>query len=345
MARFGRKETFISSHYTHGFPQSPVAFHHIQPLTWGPYMAYGNPDFGYSYTIDYVRGRKTPTELRQLGANTAVYAAYDNVADLDAWVTRTSGGGYKKGMPNLNLIATWSDMTTVAASNSGAQLKTGYLLKLAGLILEDSNLVALGNSQAEKGVKMGEAPGSGSQTSDISNTYKGAISTLQGASKYKSGGSSNAQIKDILTALQKGTDTGTVDTRVKQYRKDQDIAKKNIPVDEGGTKEEACKDTFLGKIPGYCEAQFAFKVMGIVFVSGVALWGATKIVKQVKKARTEIAAPASNPRRNGRGRRLLGNPSAPGEMGTEPERQIARMTKGRLQEKRLAQNVFRMENE
>jgi hypothetical protein len=100
----------------------------------------------------------------------------------------------------------------------------------------------------------------------------------------------------------------------------------------------------MGKIPGYCDYQTAMKIAGAVFIGGVALWGATKIVKQAKKARAEIAAPASNPRRNGRGARVRGNPSAPGEMSTEPERKIARMTKGRLQEKQLANTVFRMEN-
>jgi hypothetical protein len=317
-----------------------VSFHEIQPLTWGTFMAYGNPDLGFTASKLLTPNRMMQSTLRKQNSNLAVYDLYDAVNYLDDW---TGSGRYITGMTDVRTISNWPAVATLAANNSSATLKTAWFIKLAGLVMADSELVRAGDQLAETGYTQGEHPGSANLTSEISNTYKRAIDVITGSKNYSSrSGTPNVQV--ILTELRRGLSSKDVAGRVDQAKKDEGIVKQDIKQESGGDKETPCKDTWMGKIPGYCEAQFAFKVAGLVFVSGVALWGATKIVKQVKKARTEMAAPASNPRRNGRGARVRGNPSAPGEMSTEPERKIARMTKGRLQEKRLANTVFRMEN-
>jgi hypothetical protein len=341
MPRFGRKETFIASHYTHGFPQSPVSFHNIQPLTWGTFMAYGNPDLGFTASKLLTPNRMMQSTLRKQNSNLAVYDLYDAVNYLDDW---TGSSRYITGMNDVRAISTWPAVSILAANNSSATLKTAWFIKLAGLIMVDPELVTAGDNLSEAGYKQGETPGSANLSSDISNTYKRAVDLITGSSKYASRGASSTNVQRILTELRRGLSSKDVAARVDQAKKDEGITKKDIPTESGGDKETPCKDTWMGKIPGYCDYQTAMKIAGAVFIGGVALWGVTKIVKQAKKAKAEIAAPASNPRRNGRGARVRGNPSAPGEMSTEPERKIARMTKGRLQEKHLANTVFRTEN-
>ena len=86
MARFGRKETFIAPHYAHGFPTSPVGFHPLQPLNWGPYVPYGT-GAPYGSTSGWWKSalqiRYTHTELQSRGANVAVYDLYDAVIGAD----------------------------------------------------------------------------------------------------------------------------------------------------------------------------------------------------------------------------------------------------------------------
>lgn len=339
MSHFQRSAYQVAQHFTHDYPGAPLRVHPVQPL-----MPMEVSYSGYGYTpSDFVSGRKWLSTLRETGANTAVYAAYDNYADLDEIVTRKIGGGrnYKTGMSDLTLISTWSDMSTVAASNSGAKLKTAYMLKLAGLILNDTELKTRAEHLAEAGMKEGEAPGSGSLRSDIKSTYANALSALKNNAKYKSQSSSQPLVQ-IAEALQKGTGQEAVQARAKQYTEDQSEVKKNIPESKGGTKTEGCEDSWKSYIPGLCTAEaagdmlsLAVKVVGGVAVAGVVFWGAKKVIRGAKSVKDEAAA---NPRRMLTTR---SNPSAPGRTDYGPEEEIAQMPKARAQEQAMMKNVFK----
>ena len=331
MARFGRKETFIASHFTHGFPQSPVSFHTVQPLTWGPYMAYGDSGYGRGLT-DFIAqiapaaigGRKSIEDLRLTGANTAVYAAYDNFVDLDSFVTQKVGAGrnYTKNMVDIRMISTWPDMSTVAASNSGAKIKTAYLIWLAGKVGNDERLIEKAKQLAENGKSAGEAPGSGSLTSDIKSIYAEAVELVSTSPSA----SANNQVKSyILPALIKGTGQSAVDKRRKDYEKQQESVRANVPKDEGGEKKSWWDE--MGDA-----AKYTLYGVGTLTVLGTAFWAYGKF-SQARKAN-----PKSRPSRRPR---LIGNPSAPGVMDGGPELEIANLPAAKKQEKNLANTTFR----
>ena len=320
MSRFGRKETFIASHYTHGYRSSPIAFHSLQPLTYGPYMAYG--DLGYN-PLDLAKGRKWIRTLRETGANTAVYDLYDAVDELSS--SNTS---------DIKSLKAYSAMATLAANNSSAYLKTAYWIKIAGLIMGDQNLLDSAKARAESGFKLGEQAGSAKVSSDITTLYKQAAQLVQGRMMSKNlPMSGNLQL--VMSNLTSGTSSGAVKDRVKQAQTDEEAVAGYIPKDEGGKKpgeETLCEDSLLGKIPGYCTSQKAFTYaaygVGALTVLGTAFWAYGKF-KTAQKA---------NPYP-----RLRSNPSAPGVMGDEPEIEIAKLPAAKKQEKNLANTAFRME--
>lgn len=326
MARFGRRETFIASHYTHGFPQSPIAFHTVQPLTWGTYMAYGSPDYGYDWSKLYNPTkwtRKLQETLRKEGANLAVYDLYDAVGEL------SSGG-----TPDIKSLKAYSAMATLAANNSSAYLKTAYWIKLAGLIMNDQSLLDSAKSRAESGLTVGEQPGAAKVTSDIMTLYKQAAQLVQGGMMSKNL-PMRGNLQLIMSNLTSGTSSGAVKDRVKQAQTDEEAVAGYIPKDEGGKKpdeETLCEDSLLGKIPGYCTSQKAFTYaaygVGALTVIGTAFWAYGKY-KQASKA---------NPYT-----KLIGNPSAPGVMDGEPELEIANLPAAKKQEKTLANTSFRVE--
>jgi hypothetical protein len=274
------------------------------------------PMTAYGYTpSDFLSGRKWLSTLRETGANTAVYAAYDNYADLNEIVTRDIGAGrnYRKGLTDLSAISTWADMSTVAASDSGAKLKTAYMLKLAGLILDDSSLQHQGKILADAGYKEGEAPGAGKQTSKITSVYNNAVSMLQKNSKFQSK-SSSPPLQQILSTLLRGTDTGEVKTRRKQYEDQQVIVEENIPTGEGGTKETESEKMLRYAMYGVTAA--------VVLSAGFWTYGRYRAAKR------------QNPLRRS-------NPSAPGRTDNGPEEEIAQLPKAREQEARMMKNVFK----
>ena len=322
MSRFGRKETFISSHYTHGYRSSPIAFHSLQPLTYGPYMAYG--DLGYN-PLDLARGRKWIRTLRETGANTAVYDLYDAVDELSFDPTKTA---------DIKSLKAYAAMATLAANNSSAYLKTAYWIKVAGLIMADQNLLDSAKARAESGFKLGEQAGSAKVGSDITTLYKQAAQLVQGRMMAKNlPMSGNLQL--VMSNLTSGTSSGAVKDRVKQAIKDEEAVAGSIPKDEGGKKPEEetrCEDSLLGKIPGYCTSQKAFTYaaygVGALTVLGTAFWAYGKF-KTAQK---------SNPYP-----RLRSNPSAAGVMDGEPELEIAKLPAAKKQEKNLANTAFRRE--
>ena len=341
MSRFGRKETFVASHYTHGYTASPVYYHPLQPLSYGPYTAYGRSDLGYN-PLDLAKGRKWQSTLKSEGANLAVYGLYDAVSGLSS--------DYSWKTTDIRSLQNYSAMATLASNNSSAYLKTGYWLKLIGLIRADKELQKAGENNAEQGYSLGEKAGAASLTSNITAVYRQAydLATSQiTASKW----SITSNVQRALDELKKGLSTSDVAARVKQAKKEQTEAENAQPKPEEEPKPK-CEDTLWGKIPGYCQAQAggeafgtALKWGGYLAAAGIILWGTSKVIKGARSVR---AASVSNPhprlRTNGK-RKMLSNPSAPGEMGEEPERNIARMPNGRRQEKTLANSVFRMEKQ
>jgi hypothetical protein len=314
MGHFQRVQYQIAPHYLHAYQQAPMGVHPLMPLMPMMPYTYGAPSLGYTPS-DFVSGRKWASTLRETGANTAVYAAYDNYADLDEFVTRKIGGGrnYKKGMTDLSSISTWADMSTVAASDSGAKLKTAYMLKLAGLILDDAGLMQKAEILAEAGVKEGEAPGSGKQTANIVATYNNAVTMLNKSAKYQAN-STSGPIQQVMSAILKGTDKGTVQTRRREYEDQQVIVAQNIPDEEGGSK----KTDFEKAMP-----YLIYGVTGAV-VLGAAFWAWGRYRSASKQ----------NPS-------FISNPSAPGRTDSEPEEDIAKMPKARQQEVRMNQHVFK----
>jgi hypothetical protein len=322
MSHFQRMQYRIAPHYLHDYEQAPMGLHPVMPLMPMMPFTYGAPGLGYTPS-DFFSGRKWASTLRETGANTAVYAAYDNYADLDEIVTRDIGAGrnYKKGMTDLSAISTWADMSTLGASDSGAKLKTAYMLKLAGLILEDDGLIEKAKMLADAGVKEGEAPGAGSQISKISSVYSNAASVLQKNSKFQSK-SSALPLQQIMSALSKGTDTAAVKARRRDYEDQQGNVNANIPTDEGGTK----KTDFEKALP-----YLIYGVTGAV-VLGAGFWAYGRY----------RAASKANPNKGFR--RTLSvrpNPSAPGRTDNGPEEEIASMPKAREQETRMNKHVFK----
>ena len=330
MARFGRKETFIASHYTHGYKTSPVAFHHLQPLTYGPYMAYG--DLGWTLSKVLAPNRKMQSTLRKEGANTAVYDLYDAVMWLD---DLTGDARFKPGI-DIRTISTYSAVEKLAANDSSADLKTAYWVMLAALILDDENLKGAANGLAESGYAKGTQPGSASLTNNITQTYQRGLDLVKGSSKLpKNTANWSDNTKRVIEQLQKGTGKAAVKARIDEAKKDEEAAKKNIPTDEGGVKppeETKCEDTWWGKLPGYCTSQraYTYAAYGVsaLTVLGMAFWAYGKYKK----------AAQANPYP-----KLLGNPSAPGVMDGGPELEIANLPAAKKQEKNLANTAFRME--
>lgn len=326
MARFGRKETFIASHYTHGYKSSPMAFHHLQPLSYGPYTAYGSPDYGYDWSKLYNPTkwtRKLQETLRKEGANLAVYDLYDAVGEL------SSGG-----TADIKSLKAYSAMATLAANNSSAYLKTAYWIKLAGLIMNDQTLLDSAKSRVENGLIVGEQPGAAKVTSDITTLYKQAAQLVQGSMMSKNL-PMRGNLQLIMSNLTSGTSSGAVKDRVKQAQDDEAKVAGSIPTSAGGTKppeEVVCEDTLLGRLPGYCKAQkaYLYSAYGVaaLTVIGTAFWAYGKY-KQASKANPHM--------------KLIGNPSAPGVMDGEPELEIAKLPAAKKQEKNLANTTFRME--
>lgn len=330
MSRFGRKETFVASHYTHGYKSSPIAFHHLQPLSYGPYVAYG--DLGWTASKLLTPGRKLQSKLRKEGANTAVYDLYDAVM----WLDDLTGDARFKAGTDIRTISTFPSVEKLAANDSSADLKTAYWVMLAGLILQDDNLKGAANGLAESGYSKGEQPGSAGLSNNITQTYQRGLDLVKTSSKLPKNTSNwSDNTKRVIEQLQKGTAKAAVKDRLAEAQKEEEAAKKNIPTSEGGVKppdETKCEDTWWGKLPGYCTSQRAYTYasygIATLTVLGAAFWAYGKYKKAMQ----------ANPYP-----KLLGNPSAAGVMDGEPELEIANLPAAKKQEKNLANTAFRME--
>ena len=305
MSRFGRKETFIASHFTHSDAGAPRAFHPIQPLTWGTYMAYGAQPYGFSL-YNVVAMRTSRTKLEKTKANISSYDHYDAVQTL----IKLSGSLKKaEGAP------AYASFTTIASNDAAAMLKTAYWLALAGSALKSTALKQAASSQAETGLTDGITAGAANRRDNIVSTYAAALDLIR--SNY-TGSPKNAAVESVIVQLQKGSPeavkarTGQTDTYA--------AGKKEAEATAG-----SCKNTWKANVPGLCAAEeagnlysLAGKIVGGVFLGGVAIWGVKRLVRQVRS-----------------------NPSSLGNMTNSPELDIAALPAGRKQELTLSTTAFR----
>jgi len=309
MARFGRKETFIASHYTHGFPQSPINFHEIQPLTWGPYTAYGWSPVSYNPFT----GRYTRTKLSERKANVSTYDHYDAIQSVLKAKTKYA---------NLDAYPQASSFTGAVASNDAAALlKTAYFLAVAATAAGSQTLLQAAKSRATSGFKAGVDVEAASRSSNITATYESAYKLVDTLNKQKA----NPVLAEVLEQLKKGTNSWAVSSRVREaLEQSGERAKKEQ--EQEPEKETPCSDTLLGKIPGYCESKMIYRVVGYTAAGLIAIWGIKKAVK-IARGNPFYA--------------LRMNPSSAANMGSVPELQIAMTPKGRDQEKRLSNSAFK----
>jgi len=302
MSRFGRKETFIASHYTHSDAGAPRAFHPIQPLTWGTYMAYGAHRSFYSI----VALRTSRTTLEKTKANVSSYDHYDAVQTL----VKLPGSLKKaEGAP------AYSAFTTVASNDAAAMLKTAYWLALAGSALKSTALKQAASSQAESGLADGIVAGAATRRDNIASTYAAALDLIR--SNY-TGSPKNAAVESVIVQLQKGSPEA-----VKARTSQADTYAAGKKDADAGAAE--CKNTWKANVPGLCAAEeagtmyiLAGKIVGGVLLGGLAIWGVKRLVRQVRS-----------------------NPSSLGNMTNSPELDIAALPAGRKQEKNLATTAFR----
>ena len=314
MARFGRKETFIASHYTHGFPQSPINFHEIQPLTWGPYMAYGT-GAPYGSVTGWLKSaaqiRYSRTELQSRGANVSTYDHYDAIQSVLKAKTKYSS---LEGYPGSS-----SFTGAVASNDAAALLKTAYFLAVAATAAGSQTLLQAAKSRATSGFKAGVDVGAASRSNNITATYESAYKLVDTLNKQKA----NPVLAEVLEQLKKGTSSWAVSSRVREsLEQSGERAKK----EQEPQKETPCSDTLLGKIPGYCESKMIYRVVGYTAAGLIAIWGIKKAVK-IARGNPFYA--------------LRMNPSSAANMGGEPELDIALTPKGRDQEKRLSNGAFK----
>ena len=342
MSHFQRSAYQVAQHFTHDYPGAPLRVHPVQPLMPMEVSYSGYGAYGYNWDKAAKLNRKFQTTLRSTGANLAVYDLYDAVNHLD---DMTGEGRYLVGMNDIRAISSYSSMATLAANDSSAMLKSAYWVKLAGLLMVDSSLIAAGDEIAENGYRYGEQPGAASLNNRITSLYQTALDLVKGSSKYASR-SASPNVKLVVDNLQKGTGRSVVRDRVKEAGEEEEAAKKNIPTGSGGSKPEEpdakCEDSWKSYIPGLCTAEaagdmlsLAVKVVGGVAVAGVVFWGAKKVIRGAKSVKDEAAA---NPRRMLTTR---SNPSAPGRTDYGPEEEIAQMPKARVQEQAMMKNVFK----
>jgi hypothetical protein len=306
MSRFGRKETFIASHYAHGFPASPVGFHPIQPLNWGPYVAYGNNAYGLSSS--WIPGaRWTRSDLSKRQANVSTYDHYDAVYTA----LRVKQGTRAEAFP------AYSSFTALASNDSAALLKSAYWLAVAGVALNNPTLKSMSASNSELGLKSGVDVGAAARSTSIIATYDAAARAVETAMKS----SYSEPAAAALAQLKKGGSQKAVDDRVQQAKTDT-TARAKAEEDNNKPEVTPCESSTLGKlIPGYCTYQTGMKVAAGLVAAGTIIIAGKFFMRSVR-----------------------GNPSAPGNMTDGPEMTIAMLPRARKQEQALANTTFRRRN-
>ena len=86
----------------------------------------------------------------------------------------------------------------------------------------------------------------------------------------------------------------------------------------------------MGKIPGYCTAQLAYKIVGYGALAAAGLWVTARVIRGARGVQVAATQPAANP--YVRSLTVRGNPSSAA---------IALTSKGRQQERQLANRAFK----
>jgi len=269
--------------------------------------AYGNP---YGWSTKWIPGaRYTRSDLADRKANVSTYDHYDLVKDmLDA------GRAYS----DIEAYPNYSQFSTLASNDAAALLKTAYWLAVAYSTLGDSSLQDAANERLESGFKLGVDVNAANRNGSIKSSYDSAYVLLDKAIKRRGG--TNEVASDALEQLRKGTDRKAVAARVEEAKTQaterQDVENAPPP------PPPPCKDTWKSYIPGYCTAEAAgelfslgVKIVGGVLVTGVAIWGVKRIIRQVK--------------------------SNPVSEGYNPDKKKPMPRRALLQEQQLAKTVFR----
>lgn len=273
--------------YMATFFQRGSGVHAVVPLrsyvTPNPHFVpsvYGDP-YGASkggYLLSVLQVRYSRTNLQERRANVSTYDHYDAVKDLI-----DQGRSYA----DIEAFPYYSQFTTLASNDASAMLKTAYWLAVGFLALNDTSLKDAANERLESGYNMGIDIDAANRSGSIKSTYDSAYTLLERAMKRRGG--TNEVATDALEQLRRGTDRKAVQTRVEEA---QTQAGQRQKVEEAGPPKKpdaACEDTWLNYIPGYCTAKAAgdvatlgVKIVGGVLLTGIAIWGVKRIVKQVK---------------------------------------------------------------
>jgi hypothetical protein len=238
--------------------------------------AYGDP---YGWSTKWIPGvQYTRSDLADRKANVSTYDHYDAVTNMLA-----AGRGYS----DIEAFPNYSSFSTLASNDSAALLKTAYWLAVAFLALNDPSLRDSAKERLESGRTSGVDIDAANRNGAIKSTYDSAYVFLDKALK-RSGGT-NEVAKDALEQLRKGTDRKAVQARVDEAQK-LTTARQAVEDAPPPKKQDVpCADTWMAYIPGYCAAKEAeqmvslgVKVVGGILLTGVAIWGVKRLIKQAK---------------------------------------------------------------
>jgi hypothetical protein len=215
-------------------------------------------------------------DLDRQGSFTDVYTLRDRVNMLDDYsITRLS---------NFDSLKFRDQMGQVAANNAEAQLKTAYWLKVAWLASGGAwgkvdAFKSASDGALEQGVRDGEKAGSAGNGNMVTSYYSSAYNLLKNnASVF----SDNKSVYDkLLEVLGEGTKTASV-------ARAQELYDESEGEEQEGRDQAECEDSIMGFIPGYCENQMLFKVLGGSLVLTVGLFAARGVYKQFAALKREV---------------------------------------------------------
>lgn len=207
----------------------------------------------------------------------------DAVDQVNIWSVYSTGV-----LESLSGLQHMDLMRGVATADSAAQLKAAYWLHVAARSFGRTSasrerLETKADSLAERGEAEVKQEGSSSRKSAITGIYADAANALKNEMEAAGGG--NPVQKQIYDILAKGASASNVQTAIARQDAQVRAVKEDAEAREEAERkanEKPCEETLMGKIPGYCTAQTAYKV--VVFgTAGLLLIGAAAwTYKQVR---------------------------------------------------------------
>lgn len=210
----------------------------------------------------------------------------DAVDQVNIWSVSSTGV-----LKSLSGLQHMDLMRGVATADSAAQLKAAYWLHVAARSFDRSvfgtsprdRLESKADGLAERGEAEVTQEGSSSRKTAITGIYADAANALKNEMEAAGGG--NPVQKQIYDILAKGASASNVQTAIARQDAQVRAVKEDAEAREEAERkanEKPCEETLMGKIPGYCTAQTAYKV--VVFgTAGLLLIGAAAwTYKQVR---------------------------------------------------------------